>query len=52
MFCLVIKKNSLPLHPLKNKSESMNITTLHNQSVWNMICVVVVTPRGEEGCMC
>ncbi len=51
IFCLEIKKIGIPLQSLKKKDD-MNITTLHNLSVLHIIRVVVVTSRGEKGCMC
>ena len=50
LFCLLVKKNDLPLQPL-NKKEEMSITNLNNLSILHIIRVVVVTSRGEEGCM-
>ena len=50
IFCLEIKKIGIPLQSLKK--DDMNITTLHNLSVLHIIRVVVVTSRGEKGCMC
>ena len=50
--CLLIEKNGLPLHPLESKRENMNIATLYNLSVLDIVRVVVVPSRGEKGCMC
>lgn len=47
---MLIKKNNLPLCS-NIKRENMNVTNLNNLAVLHIIRVVVVTSRGEKGCM-
>ena len=51
LFCLQVKKKTLPLQPLNFKERIMNVTNLTNLAVMHIIRVVVVTSRGEKGCM-
>ena len=52
LFCLQVKKKALPLQPLNIKQEKMmNAINLINIAGLQIIRVVVVTSRGEKGCM-
>ena len=48
---MCIKKNNIPLHSLYKIRENMNVTNLINLEVLHIIRVVVVTSRGEKGCV-
>lgn len=48
---MCIKKNNIPLHSLYKIRENMNVTNLINLAVLHIIRVVVVTSRGEKGCV-
>ena len=51
LFCLLFKKNDIPLRPLNKNMKEMRIANLNNLSILHIIRVVVVTSRGEKGCM-